>query len=50
MIETLAQRMATFLMSNYQIPWLKLSIGKPGAVHNADTVGVVIERGELKQG
>lgn len=47
LIETLAERMAAFLMANYQIPWLKLSIGKPGAVHNADTVGVVIERGQL---
>lgn len=47
LIETLAERMASFLMATYQIPWLKLSIGKPGAVHNAETVGVAIERGEL---
>lgn len=46
LIETLAERMATFLMDTYQIPWLKLSIGKPGAVHNAQTVGVEIERGQ----
>ena len=45
LIETLAERMAQYLMTNYQIPWLKLSIGKPGAVHNAVTVGVEIERG-----
>lgn len=47
LIETLAERMATFLMHTYHIPWLKLCIGKPGAVHNADTVGVEIERGQL---
>jgi len=46
LLETLAERMAAFLMSSYHIPWLKLSIGKPGAVHNADTVGVEIERGQ----
>jgi len=45
LIETLAERIAQYLMTTYQIPWLKLSIGKPGAVHNAITVGVEIERG-----
>ena len=45
LIETLAERLAGFLMTQYHIPWLKLSIGKPGAVHNAQTVGVEIERG-----
>ena len=47
LLETLAERLANFLMKQYQIPWLKLSIGKPGAVHNADTVGVEIERGQV---
>ena len=46
LIETLAERMASFLMAAYSIPWLKLTIGKPGAVHNAQTVGVEIERGQ----
>ncbi|MCJ8318417.1 MAG: dihydroneopterin aldolase [Colwellia sp.] len=45
LIETLAERMAEYLINSYQIPWLKLKIGKPGAVHNAFTVGVEIERG-----
>lgn len=49
LIETLAERMAAFLMSQFHIPWLQLTIGKPGAVHNAATVGVEIERGELNQ-
>jgi len=44
LIETLAERLASYLMTQYHIPWLKLSIGKPGAVHNAETVGVEIER------
>ncbi|REL27998.1 dihydroneopterin aldolase [Thalassotalea euphylliae] len=47
LLETLAERMANFLITEYQIPWLKLAIGKPGAVHNAQTVGVEIERGHL---
>jgi len=45
LIETLAERLAKYLMDEYQIPWLQLSIGKPNAVHNAETVGVSIERG-----
>tara|TARA_B110000091_G_C13711296_1_gene430609 strand:+ start:76 stop:432 length:357 start_codon:yes stop_codon:yes gene_type:complete len=45
LIETLAERMAEYLIKTYQIPWLKLKVGKPGAVHNAVTVGVEIERG-----
>jgi len=47
LLETLAERLAAHLMATYQIPWLKLRVGKPGAVHNAQTVGVVIERGQL---
>jgi len=49
LIETLAERMASFLMAQFHIPWLKLTIGKPGAVHNASTVGVEIERGQLTE-
>jgi len=47
LLETLAERMASYLMSQFHIPWLRLSIGKPGAVHNTITVGVEIERGQL---
>lgn len=49
LIETLAERMANYLISTFHIPWLRLTIGKPGAVHNAVTVGVEIERGQLAQ-
>lgn len=45
LIETLAERLAKYLMESYQIPWLKLKVAKPNAVHNAITVGVEIERG-----
>ena len=46
LLETLAERLAQHLMVKYSIPWLRLVIGKPGAVHNADNVGVEIERGQ----
>jgi dihydroneopterin aldolase len=47
LIETLAERLAKYLMTSYSIPWLRLKIGKPGAIHNAMSVGVEIERGEI---
>jgi dihydroneopterin aldolase len=46
LIETLAERLAAFLMAEYSIPWLKLTVAKPTAVHNANAVGVIIERGK----
>jgi dihydroneopterin aldolase len=50
LIETLAERIAKFLMTQYHIPWLRLKLMKPTAVHNATTVGVEIERGQLANG
>lgn len=50
LIETLAERIATFLMAEYHIPWLRLKLMKPTAVHNTSTVGVEIERGIAMSG
>ncbi|AZQ83278.1 dihydroneopterin aldolase [Colwellia sp. Arc7-635] len=50
LIETLAERIAAFLMATYQIPWLRLKLMKPTAVHNATTVGVEIERSRAPSG
>ena len=47
LLETLAERMAQHLMTQYGIPYIKLKVAKPNAVHNAFTVGVEIERGQL---
>ncbi len=44
LIETLAQKMAEFIRQHYPITQLKLSLEKPGAISQAKTVGVVIER------
>jgi dihydroneopterin aldolase len=35
------------LMAKYSIPWLAIKLHKPNAVHNAQSVGVYIERGQL---
>ena len=45
LIETLAERVAEIVLAEFNIPWLCLKVGKPGAVAEADDVGVIIERG-----
>ncbi|MEP6388332.1 MAG: dihydroneopterin aldolase [Halioglobus sp.] len=45
LIETLAERVAEIVLAEFNIPWLRLQVGKPGAVADADDVGVIIERG-----
>ncbi|WP_296252252.1 dihydroneopterin aldolase [Pseudomonas sp. UBA4194] len=47
LVETFAERLAQVLMSEFQIPWLRLKLTKPGAVPAARGVGVEIERGCL---
>ena len=47
LVETFAERLAALLMDEFQIPWLRLKLTKPGAVPAASGVGVEIERGCL---
>ncbi|WP_432697819.1 dihydroneopterin aldolase [Marinobacterium sp. YM272] len=46
LIETLAEELATLVREEFGVPWLCLELSKPGAVGEARTVGVKIERGE----
>ncbi|HYN76253.1 MAG TPA: dihydroneopterin aldolase [Lamprocystis sp. (in: g-proteobacteria)] len=45
LVETLAERCAAILRDEFAIPWVRLSLDKPGAVGAGVDVGVVIERG-----
>ncbi|NRA83886.1 MAG: dihydroneopterin aldolase [Gammaproteobacteria bacterium] len=45
LIETVAERIASMLLTEFAISWLKLTVHKPDAVANAAGVGVTIERG-----
>lgn len=47
LVETFAERLAALLREEFTIAWLRLSVRKPGAVAEASTVGVRIERGQL---
>lgn len=46
LVETMAERCAELVMSEFAVPWLRLRVSKPGAVRGAQDVGVLIERGE----
>ncbi len=46
LVERLAEEIAAMLIQEMNVPWLRLTLGKPGAVKNASEVGICIERGE----
>lgn len=46
LVETLAERCAEIVRTEYGVHWLRLTLNKKGAVRGASDVGVVIERGE----
>lgn len=46
LVETFAERLVQLLMDEFQVPWVRLKLTKPGAVPAASGgVGVEIERG-----
>ncbi len=45
LVETLAERIASIVLDEFGVPWLRLRLGKPGAVTGSKDVGVIIERG-----
>ncbi|SFF95617.1 dihydroneopterin aldolase [Neptunomonas qingdaonensis] len=46
LVETMAEEIATLVMHEFNVPWLKLRLGKPNAISQAADVGVIIERGK----
>ncbi|MGH8184583.1 MAG: dihydroneopterin aldolase [Rhodanobacteraceae bacterium] len=45
LVETLAERCAAIIRNEFEVPWVRLRLAKPGAVTGSKAVGVVIERG-----
>jgi dihydroneopterin aldolase len=45
LVETLAEEIARIVRDEFNVPWLRLRLGKPGAVTGSKDVGVIIERG-----
>ncbi len=46
LVETLAERCAEIVRSEFGVRWLRLRLSKPGAVSGSRAVGVIIERGD----
>jgi dihydroneopterin aldolase len=44
LVEALAENIAMLLIKEFPIPRLKLKVGKPGALSQAQDVGIIIER------
>jgi dihydroneopterin aldolase len=46
LVETLAEKIAAIVLNEFSVPWVRLTVHKPGAVRGSRDVGVIIERGE----
>jgi dihydroneopterin aldolase len=45
LVESLAERCAEIILSEFDVAHVRLKLSKPGAVRGATAVGVIIERG-----
>lgn len=45
LLETMAEQVATLIMQQFSVPWIRLTLHKPGALPKAQSLGVQIERG-----
>lgn len=46
LVETLAEKVAEIVRSEYGVKWVRVRVNKKGALRHATDVGVVIERGQ----
>ena len=46
LVETLAEKIAEIVLNEFNVPWVRLTVHKPGAVRGSRDVGVIIERGQ----
>jgi dihydroneopterin aldolase len=44
LVETLGERLAELLLDEFDLPWVRLTLNKRGAVRGARDVGLIIER------
>ncbi len=50
LVETLAERIAGIVMDEFEVPWVRVRVAKPGAIRGAKDVGILIERGTRTDG
>jgi len=46
LVETLAEKVAEILLTEFKLKWVRVRVNKKGAVRGAGDVGIIIERGE----
>ena len=46
LVETMAERIATIIMEEFSVPWVRVTLNKKGAIRGASDVGIQIERGD----
>ena len=46
LVEKLISEIATIILHEFNVPWVKISLNKKGAIRGASDVGIIIERGE----
>lgn len=46
LVETMAERIAEIVLGEFEVPWVKVTVNKPGAIRGSRDVGVQIERGK----
>ena len=44
LVETMAEKIAEHVLTEFDVPWIDVRINKPGAIRNAADVGVQIHR------
>lgn len=44
LVEALAEHVAMLILEEYRVPWVRISLSKPGALRNSRDVGVILER------
>jgi dihydroneopterin aldolase len=44
LVETLAEKIASLVLDEFEVPWIRVRVSKPGAIRGARDVGVSIRR------
>jgi dihydroneopterin aldolase len=48
LVERLAERITQIIIDEFNVPWVRLTLNKKGAISGASDVGILIERGNRK--
>lgn len=46
LVEKLIEEVAMIIRTEFDVPWVKITLNKKGAISGASDVGIIIERGE----